>query len=155
MIYGNIHTNETPAAPAISRALELLRGTDVAAMGQGQYPLDGDRVILQVVEATTGPRETKRPEIHKKYIDVQYMVEGRELIGFYPDHRDGAVLEDHLEDRDVLFYAEREDVNEVMLPMTRGQYAVFFPEDVHRPCCMMGAPENIKKAVLKLRVDSL
>ncbi len=108
-----------------------------------------------MVETTTGPRETKRPEIHQKYIDVQYMVKGRELIGFYPDCRDGAVLEDHLADRDVLFYAEREDVNEVMLPMTQGQYAVFFPEDVHRPCCMMEKPENIKKAVLKLRVDSL
>lgn len=35
--------------------------------------------------------------------------------------------------------------------MTDGCYAVFFPEDVHRPCCMMDAPEDVKKIVLKVR----
>ena len=49
----------------------------------------------------------------------------------------------------------RSDVHEIMLPMTDGCYAIFFPEDVHRPCCMMDAPEDVKKIVLKVRVDSL
>ena len=93
--------------------------------------------------------------MHRDYIDVQYMVHGHELIGFYPDCKDGVVQEDLLEEKDVLFYEERSDVNELMLPMTDGCYAVFFPEDVHRPCCMMDAPEDVKKIVLKVRVDSL
>ena len=46
-------------------------------------------------------------------------------------------------------------MNMKMLPMTDGCYAVFFPEDVHRPCCMMDTPEDVKKIVLKVRVDSL
>lgn len=83
------------------------------------------------------------------------MVHGHELIGFYPDCKDGAVLEDSLDSNDVLFYKERSDVHEIMLPMTDGCYAIFFPEDVHRPCCMMDAPEDVKKIVLKVRVDSL
>ena len=64
-------------------------------------------------------------------------------------------LEDNLDSNDVLFYKERSDVHEIMLPMTDGCYAIFFPEDVHRPCCMMDAPEDVKKIVLKVRVDSL
>ena len=39
--------------------------------------------------------------------------------------------------------------------ISRSIYAVFFPEDVHRPCCMMDTPEDVKKIVLKVRVDSL
>ena len=157
MIYGNIHAKETETAytPVIRKALDILRTTDVSEMHHGKYPLDGDRLILQINEVTTGPKNTRRPEVHRQYIDVQYMVHGHELIGFYPDCHDGAVREDHLEDNDVLFYAEREDVHELMLPMTDGCYAVFFPEDVHRPCCMMDAPEDVKKIVLKIRVDSL
>lgn len=62
---------------------------------------------------------------------------------------------DILRTTDVLFYKERSDVHEIMLPMTDGCYAIFFPEDVHRPCCMMDAPEDVKKIVLKVRVDSL
>lgn len=157
MIYGNINAKETEAAytPVIQKALEILRTTDVSEMHHGKYPLDGDKLILQINEITTGPKNTKRPEVHRDYIDVQYMVHGHELIGFYPDCKDGVVQEDLLEEKDVLFYEERSDVNELMLPMTDGCYAVFFPEDVHRPCCMMDAPEDVKKIVLKVRVDSL
>lgn len=157
MIYGNINAKETETAytPVIRKALDILRTTDVTNMHHGKYPLDGDKLILQINEVTTGPKNTKRPEVHKDYIDVQYMVHGHELIGFYPDCKDGAVLENKLSEKDVLFYQEREDVNEIMLPMTDGCYAVFFPEDVHRPCCMMNGPEEVKKIVLKIRVDAL
>ena len=157
MIYGNINAKETEAAytPVIRKALDILRTTDVSEMHHGKYPIDGDKLILQINEITTGPKETKRPEVHRQYIDVQYMVHGHELIGFYPDCKDGAILEDNLDSNDVLFYKERSDVHEIMLPMTDGCYAIFFPEDVHRPCCMMDAPEDVKKIVLKVRVDSL
>lgn len=100
MIYGNIHAKETETAytPVIRKALDILRTTDVSEMHHGKYPLDGDRLILQINEVTTGPKNTRRPEVHRQYIDVQYMVHGHELIGFYPDCHDGAVREDHLED---------------------------------------------------------
>ena len=65
------------------------------------------------------------------------------------------MLEDNLDTNDVLFYEEDESANEIMLPMTDGCYAVFFPEDVHRPCCQMGQPEDVKKIVLKVRTDTL
>ena len=157
MIYGHIGSAETEGAytEKIRKAIQILRETDVTEMHHGKYPLDGDNLILQINEVTTGPKEEKRPEVHGKYIDVQYMVRGQELIGFYPDCGHGEVLEDLLEENDVLFYKEREDVNELMLPMTDGCYAIFFPEDVHRPCCQMGSPEAIKKIVLKVKVDTL
>ena len=157
MIYGHIDAKETEAAysATIRKALHILRTTDVSDMKHGKYPIDGDKLILQVNEIATGPKETKKPEVHKQYIDVQYMVHGHELIGFYPDKKDGLVLEDHYDDNDVLFYQERSDVNEIMLPMTDGCYAIFFPEDVHRPCCQMNEAEDVKKIVLKVRVDTL
>ena len=157
MIYGHISATATESAftPVIRKALEILRTTDTTNMHHGKYPLDSDKLILQINEVTTGPKNTNRPEVHKDYIDGQYMVHGHELIGFYPDCKDGSILEDHLADNDVLFYQERNDIHEQMLPMTEGCYAVFFPEDVHRPCCAMNGPEEVKKIVLKIRVDSL
>lgn len=157
MIYGNIYAKETETAytPVIRKTLNILRTTDVSDMHHGKYPLEGDKLILQINEITTGPKSTKRPEVHRDYIDVQYMVHGHELIGFYPDCGDRKVLEDNLDTGDVLYYQERDDAREIMLPMTEGCYAVFFPEDVHRPCCMMNGPEDVKKIVLKIRVDSL
>ena len=93
MIYGHIHTSESAAAysETIRKAIQILRETDVTDMHHGKYPLDGDRLILQINEVTTGPKETKRPEVHRKYIDVQYMVHGHEYIGFYPDQKTSMV----------------------------------------------------------------
>jgi len=67
MIYGNINAKETEAAytPVVRKALEILRTTDVSDMHHGKYPLDGDKLILQINEITTGPKETKRPEVHR------------------------------------------------------------------------------------------
>lgn len=66
MIYGNINAKETEAAytPVIRKALDILRTTDVSEMHHGKYPIDGDKLILQINEITTGPKETKRPEVH-------------------------------------------------------------------------------------------
>ena len=157
MIYGNIHAGLSEAAYSeqILRAIRYLRETDVTDLHHGKYPIDGDRFIVQINEVTTGPKEEKKPEIHRDYIDVQFMVKGHEYIGFYPDRKDGEVLEDLLDSNDVLYYKENPGANEIMLPMTEGCYAIFFPEDVHRPCCQMGEAEDIKKIVIKIRVDAL
>ena len=106
MIYGNINVKETEAAytPMIRKALEIIRTTDVTNMHHGKYPIDGDKLILQINEITTGPKETKKPEVHRQYIDVQYMVHGHELIGYRPDSEGSEVLEDHLAENDLIFY---------------------------------------------------
>lgn len=157
MIYGNINVKETENAfsPTLRRALEIIRTTDTEGMAPGKYPLDGDKLILQINEMTTEPKEQRRAEIHRKYIDVQYMIHGRELIGVYPDAGEDEIAEDMLESGDIRFYTYREVAGEVMLPMTDGCYAVFFPEDAHRPGCQMDGPDQVRKIVLKVKVDTL
>ena len=158
MIYGNIHVKETEAAfsPTLRKALEIIRTTDTTGMAPGKYPLDGDKLILQINEMTTEPKEQRRAEIHRKYIDVQYMIHGKELIGVYPDAGEDEISEDRLETGDIRFYTYRDVPGEVMLPMTDGCYAVFFPEDAHRPGCQMdGEACPVRKIVLKVMVDTL
>ena len=159
MIYGNIHVKETENAfsPTLKKALDILRTKDITGMAAGKYPLDDEgRMILQINEMTTEPKEMRRAEVHRKYVDVQYIIHGRELIGCYPDAGEDEISEDLLEPGDIRFYKYRDVPGEIMLPMTEGCYAVFFPEDVHRPCCQMGGePCEVRKIVLKVRVDTL
>ena len=84
------------------------------------------------------------------------MSQGQEYMGFYPDRGDNELLKDCLEEKDTLYYKENPDSGEVMLPMLEGSYAIFFPEDVHRPFCQMeDGPKDIKKIVIKIPVESL
>ena len=157
MILGHINARESEAAYSkqIQRALAYCRDTDVAGMEEGRYPQDGDDFIVLINQRRTGSREEKLPEVHREYAELQYMVSGREYMGFYPDRGDNEVLKDCLEEKDTLYYKENPGSGEVMLPLVPGSYGIFFPEDVHRPFCQVDGPEDIKKIVIKIRMSTL
>ena len=108
---------------------------------------------MQVNDITTKPIAETRPEIHRSYIDVQYLCTGRERIGVADDTGKNAVSEDHLADRDLLFYRAAE--GETMLEMAPGNFAILFPSDVHRPGCQADGPLAIRKAIVKVRASLL
>ena len=159
MLTGSIHAAENwgvyPAA--IRRALEFLKNNDLVAHEPGRFELDGDKMILQVLDQTTSPREALRPEVHRKYIDVQFLAAGGpERIGWYEDLGDNEVDEELLETRDIIFYKNNPRAAEGVIEMRPGAYAAFFPWDVHIPAieAECGAAP-IRKIVIKVAMDSL
>ena len=77
------------------------------------------------------------------------------MMGFYPDKGDNELLMDCLDEKDTIYYKENPNSEEKMLLMTPGTYAVFFPEDVHRPFCQVDEPARVKKIVIKIALDTL
>lgn len=157
MIFGHILAKETEAAyaPMIREAIRYCRETDVSGLGESRFELDGDEFIAQVCDRVTGAKAEKLPEVHRRYAELQYMAEGSELMGFYPDCGDNEVLEDLLEQKDTIYYKENPGAGEKMLLMTPGTYAIFFPEDVHRPFCQVDQPARVKKIVVKIDLKRL
>lgn len=152
MIYSHIDAREVPNLypKQIQKAIDYCRRMQSADWKEGRFLLEGDRLIAQVFSRGTGPKEEKLPEVHRRYVEVQYMAEGEEYIGYYPDCGDNQVREDLLEEKDTLYYEENPGVSEIMLPMKQGCYAIFFPEDVHRPFCQMGEAMTVKRIVVKV-----
>lgn len=153
MQFGNIkNLGEQSVYPeAIQRALNYLKETDFTNKESGVYEIDGKKLFVQVIDTETGVLEERHPEIHKKYIDVQYSISGNEAIGFVIDDGENEVREDLLQERDLLFYKEVK--NENFLKMLPGSFAVFYPTDVHRPNCILGEKMKIRKAIVKVSVD--
>lgn len=156
MIFGHInHAEEALAVlpPPLQRAIRHLKTTDFAALPTGNYDLEGKDMIVQVIDMTTKPVEENRPEVHRKYIDVQFLCHGSERIGVADDTGRNVVAKDMLAERDLLFYEGME--NESTLQMHPGNFAVFFPWDVHRPACHAGQPAPIRKVVVKVALALL
>ncbi len=156
MIFGNIKDLESSFAwlpKPLKAAVEHLQQTDFAALPAGNYDLQGKDIYVQVIDMTTKPFAETRAEVHRQYIDVQFLVHGREKIGVASETGNNVVAEDLLAERDLLFYAGME--NESTLTMTPGSFAVFLPTDVHRPACAFDQPEAIRKVVVKVRVSLL
>lgn len=156
MIFGNIHNmaGVLPLLPApLQTALRHLQETDFEALPAGNYELQGKDIYVQVIDMPTRPWSAGRPEVHRQYIDVQFLCRGRENIGVAIDTGRNTVADDFLAERDLLFYAGVE--NESTLCMLPGSFAIFFPSDVHRPGCQVDEPAPIRKVVIKVRLSLL
>lgn len=154
MIFGHID-NASPCAlpPAIERALDFLRTTDFSVLSPGEIEIQGRDIYAQVLDLTTRTATENRPEVHRRYLDIQFLASGEEIIGVAADTGNNVIYESLLEQRDIIFYHAME--NESFLTMTPGNYAIFFPQDVHRPACNKEKETKIRKVVVKVILTAL
>lgn len=154
MIFGHIsQPNPCRFPAAIEKALDFLRTTDFRALAPGVVEIDGRTIFAQILDLTTQPREMQRPEVHRRYLDIQFLAWGEETIGLAIDTGNNMVSESLLEQRDIIFYADCE--NESFFEMVPGSYAIFFPQDVHRPACNKHRETPVRKIVVKVAVSAL
>ena len=69
--------------PALAQAVAFLRSAYGQNLPAGRTDLDGDRVfaLVQVYDSVTPPADLTF-EGHRKYIDVQFVDAGEEIIGW-------------------------------------------------------------------------
>ncbi|MDO5415578.1 MAG: YhcH/YjgK/YiaL family protein [Lachnospiraceae bacterium] len=150
MILASLKAAECPYQypQAIQKAVDWLKSQDLEAMEAGTYEIEGRDIYAMVQEITTQPVDKRRPEKHDLYLDIQYIVSGKERMGYVPYTGSEEILENP-EGKDVCFYKNLKDEN--FVDVTAGSYCVFFSNDIHRPGAAAGEPEAVKKVVLKIK----
>jgi YhcH/YjgK/YiaL family protein len=154
MIFGHIsQPNPCRLPAAIEKALDFLRTTDFRRQQPGVVEIDGKHIFAQIIDLTTRDAAENRPEVHRRYLDIQFLASGEEKIGIAIDRGNNQVSESLLAQRDIIFYHDSE--HESFIEMTPGSYAIFFPQDVHRPGCIKNVATPIRKIVVKVAIDIL
>jgi YhcH/YjgK/YiaL family protein len=134
----------------IAQGLALLKDPAVLASAPGRYEVDGENLYLSVDEYDSKPEAQGRFESHRKYVDIQYIVSGREWIGVR--ELEGLKTETPYDvNKDIEFYYRTEMMTR--LDMEAGTFAILWPHDAHMPCRMFDKPERVKKIVVKVRVE--
>jgi YhcH/YjgK/YiaL family protein len=133
----------------LASAFDFLRRNAGSPPPEGRYEIDGDRIYALVQRYLTRPADGQKSESHRKYLDVQYVASGREAMGWA---QKGALEPDGEYDaqKDRILY---KDGPAAMLPCPEGTFAVFFPDDLHKPCCALGESCPVVKIVVKVRLD--
>jgi YhcH/YjgK/YiaL family protein len=131
-----------------AKAVAFLRRPDLATLADGKYPIDGETVFASVQGYITKPHDQCAWEAHRKYADVQYIIEGREAFGYAPLEL-MRVTQAYNAARDVMFL----EGAGVVIPVDAGNLLVFAPHDAHRPCLAAGDPMPIRKVVVKVAVS--
>jgi biofilm protein TabA len=132
------------------KALAWLRDTDLETAAPGKYEIDGDKVYATVAEGQTKNPEDTRWEAHLKYIDIQYVVIGKEKIGVAPLSK-AFGTEPFNTDKDVGFYEIPEPDCKYYVAEP-GTFFIFFPQDAHRPGIRAKGTDTVKKIVIKIKV---
>ncbi|MBY9078619.1 YhcH/YjgK/YiaL family protein [Paenibacillus sp. HN-1] len=141
-IYGN---------SMVSEALKALQAIVSAPVSAGRIEVQEDRMYVNIMEPEIKPADIQPAEKHEAYADIHYLFEGEEVIGWSPLREGLQPLDPYHEDEDYALYSPEED--EVLLSMRPGMFAIFFPEDIHRPCLGPQSGRKIKKAVMKVHMD--
>jgi len=132
------------------KAFTFLKENDLTKLELKRYDIDGNNLYAPVSEYITKNEADARYEAHKGYIDIQYVVSGKELIGIAPLSDTKDILEQYDPARDVMFMT----VNQVKnVPATPDRFFIFFPDDVHRPGLKDGENSPVRKIVVKVKID--
>ncbi|MFA9438933.1 YhcH/YjgK/YiaL family protein [Uliginosibacterium sp. sgz301328] len=138
----------TAVHPRLQKAFEFLMTQDLESLAPGAYPIDGVNIVALVQEYTTAAPDVAEWETHDYHMDVQYLVRGKERIGY--GRRDGTIPVkpyNKLNDYDII-----EPIQGNYYTLEKDGFMVLFPEDAHQPRVFADAPQAVKKICIKVLV---
>lgn len=149
MLFGHIDTASLDecAHEGVRRAVAYAKEHDLSALEPGRHDIDGDALFVNVCAYDTRAFEDCRFEAHRRYIDVQMVLEGEERIDVqFIDRLDAEPFD---EEADNMFLDGEAAASVVMAP---GTFVAVFPCDGHKPGIAVDGSVPVKKAVFKVLV---
>jgi YhcH/YjgK/YiaL family protein len=130
--------------PGLAEAMEAVAALD--DLTPRTVPLsDGNKILVQA--GTTKDAATQLIEAHRNYLDIQYILEGSETMGWAPIETLTPAGE-YNPAKDKIMYAGHVD----FMDIAAGYCYVVFPEDGHMPGVHLSQPQDYRKLVIKLKV---
>lgn len=130
------------------QAFTFLKNSDLKNLPLGKQELDSDSLYVSVDEYVTKNNSDTRYESHRKYIDIQYIIEGEEKMGLASlDKVEGEVTEPYNAEKDIAFY--QYDGGKYIIA-TPKNFVLFFPTDAHRPVMKVNENSKVRKIVVKV-----
>ena len=131
----------------IAKGFDYLRTTDLDSLQSGKPNIDGDTIFALVQEYNTKPSDECKLESHKKYIDIQYVIRGEEMMGVTTQNNQ-KIIEVN-EEKDYTFY----EGTTSLVRVSKGMFTIFFPADLHQPCVQTESAAEVKKVVIKVMIE--
>ncbi|OHB55972.1 MAG: hypothetical protein A2Y07_06195 [Planctomycetes bacterium GWF2_50_10] len=137
-------------SPRIAKALELLGSKDIGEKAEGKHEVETSKLYFLVQNYTTKPRSNGLFEAHKKYLDIQFVVDGEESI--FVEHISKLKESKAYNEKDeAALYDQPSSFSEIR--MSKGMFCILFPEDGHGPCRTMISECKVHKIVFKVAID--
>lgn len=156
MIIGDLTRNDFKLGlpKVLADICQHLTTLDLNTLENGRHDLS-DQVYMNVMEPETADPASKKAELHHQYLDIQVLIRGEENIEVGATYPDLTQYEDYNEADDYQL-TPKEIENKFTITLQPRMFAIFFPYEPHKPCCVVnGKAEKIKKLVVKVPVSLL
>jgi YhcH/YjgK/YiaL family protein len=131
--------------PLFTKAFEYIKSQNLKTLELGKFEIgESLKAIVSDKNGVTAAESAEKFECHNKNIDIQLCISGTEQIGWKPRNACSLQRGEYNQEKDVLYY---DDTPDMYFQLTAGQFAIFFPEDVH--ASMIGEGP-IKKLIIKV-----
>lgn len=116
----------------------------------GRHIISGKAFINIDEYKTRGDSEIKL-EAHRKYIDIQFLIQGEEKV-YITDRKNLKVNIEYNDDKDIEFFeTPNRKLNTIYLE--KNKFVVLYPDDVHSPCMNFeNESKPVKKAIVKIKI---
>lgn len=132
----------------IPLVVEFIEKTDLLALEEGKGTIEEGEVFYIVQNKYTKDYDNNKWEAHKRYIDIQCIINGVEGMG-YTDKSNLKAITEYNSEMDIQFFKGEGKI----LNLSEGEFALFFPNDGHLPYIKEdGAPKQVKKIIFKLMI---
>lgn len=140
-IYKSLHTD-------FEIAFNYLRNTNFNSLDNGKYPIHSDKCFAIVNRYETKSASESFAESHKRYIDIQYIAQGKEKIGI-----------GHLQNFKQIFFDQESDLLKHegkldFITLNEKHFAIFYPDDIHMPGITDKNSEEVLKVVIKIEIKA-
>lgn len=129
--------------PGVEEAVEKINALE--SWEPATYQLENGRFMIQ--QGASRAWNGAQLEAHRQYLDVQYILEGGDVVGWAPVDTLKPDCEFNTADDYGLYSGDNAPV-----AIKPGYCYVVFPEDAHAPGCHLDTPHDYKKIVVKLKV---
>lgn len=132
--------------PLLKELFEYVRTHDLSQVPAGRVTLKGDELFINVTDATLLPRDERKMEVHRAYMDVHIPLSCAEEFGWR--HTDSLPASDAPFDEaaDCALYSQPATEYFTLRP---GQFCIVYPEDAHAPMIGQGTE---RKLIVKVRL---
>ena len=130
------------------KAFEIVKNVLESSCELGRYEVEGSEFYYMVQSYNTKAPGEAQFEAHKRYIDIQVMLEGEEIIRFESPNK-LSVTKEYDADADYQLFAMSREFDSVRL--AKGDMTIIFPGEPHAPAIGTAAqPEKVRKLVIKI-----
>ena len=121
-------------------------GHTLADLPLGRTEVDGENVFIHVMEADLKPGEGANPEYHRRYADLQIDITGGEGWGY--TNEPGEEVGEYTVD-----CGFQDSASVVSGVLGEGRFVLFFPTELHKPGLVQDGCANVRKAVVKIKME--